>query len=369
MHIHTLHLTNFRNYREETVELDPGMNLIGGDNGQGKTNLLEALHFACLGHSPRTRSDHELVRWGEADFSVRVEGQNRAGDSAVQAVTVSLEGGRRVKVDGREGGRLSDLLGNFGLLYLSQDDMNVVSGEPRRRRAFLDTLLCQLSPDYLRTLRRYNRVLKQRNAALRDDSGHFTDAFETLTKQLVEAGGSLVSERRMFLAEFAAETAARYADIAGVGEVAGMTYHSSCGAGDGQTPEQALKNKLVETAALERAIGSTQAGPHRDDLVVLLDDRPAAGHASQGQRRSLALALKLAASAALERGFRAPPILLLDDIFSELDEKRRGRLCELISRGSQVLLTSPRFLDIPFRVDRRLWVEKGRVQNAPIEGV
>ena len=166
MHLDNISLTHFRNYRSEEIALCPGLNLLSGPNGHGKTNLLEAIHYACLAHSQRTRKDRELIEWNHPAFVLRLMGRIGGLDHA-QSVEYAETGAKRVKVNGRESKRLSDLIGHFEVVSFSPEDLDLIRSGPLVRRRFLDILLCQFSLEYLDTLRRYNQALKQRNSLLK----------------------------------------------------------------------------------------------------------------------------------------------------------------------------------------------------------
>jgi DNA replication and repair protein RecF len=266
-------------------------------------------------------------------------------------------------VAGEESRRLGDLLGNFLLTAFAPEDLDLVRGGPQERRRFLDVLLCQLDPSSLEVLRRYRTALRQRNAALRwnlrGEEEALLDAYEAT---LAEAGGEIVFRRREWVGKLAPKAADFHGEIGGGAEALALSL-----SGKQETPEspsslaETMVDKLRESRLRDRENGLTSIGPHRDDLLVLLDQKPARDFASQGQKRSVALALKLAAANLLEETSGMPPILILDDVFAELDPGRRERLGALVAGRGQAFIATPRREDLPFAVEAELRLEKGRI--------
>lgn len=360
MHLESLALTHFRNYTSKEVEFDPGINLLAAPNGHGKTNLLEAIHFACLAHSQRTRKDRELIEWSEKAFVLRLQGRVD-GEAHAQSVEYTESGGKRVKVDGHESRRLSDLIGRFSVVSFSPEDLDIIRGAPQVRRRFLDILLCQGSLDYLDLLRRYNQALKQRNNLLRtawDTARHggprqLEDLLRAFDAPLAETGARITWHRRRALAEMAPLARTCYRDIAAAAEPLELALAGSVSeAEEVDAAQDEFLAKLAATRVSEREAGTTLSGPHREDLLFFLAGKPVREYGSQGQKRSVALSLKLASARLLEAKNRVWPILLLDDVFAELDEGRRGRIGDLIRGRGQVFIANPRPADLPFAAER-----------------
>jgi DNA replication and repair protein RecF len=360
MHLETVSLTHFRNYESQEIAFCPGLNLLSGPNGHGKTNLLEAIHYACLAHSQRTRKDKELIEWNHSSFVLRVLGRI-GGQEHAQSVEYSETGAKRVKVNGRESKRLSDLIGHFEVVSFSPEDLDLIRSGPQIRRRFLDILLCQFSLEYLDTLRHYNQALKQRNSLLKQmgagprDFG--ADVLAAYDAPLVETGTRITVMRRGALADLAPLAAACYASISDGGETLSLSL-SGCvsEAGEAAAIREDFRSKLLAMRVPEREAGLTLAGPHREDLAIFLSGKPVRDFGSQGQKRSVALSLKL-----LEEKNRRPPILLLDDVFAELDEARRLRIGEMIRGKGQVFIANPRAADLPFQAEKIVTLQRGRV--------
>ncbi len=347
---------HFRNFEEKSVSFTPGLNLITGPNGRGKTNLLEAIHFASLGYSHRTRRDKELIRWGSLEFIVRVEGNVGDETAHSQSVRVSESGLKKVKVNATESSLLSELMGHYGVVLFAPDDIDIINRGPKIRRLFLDSLLCQLSRDYMENLRKYNRILKQRNALLKDNKGRFGSTKDIIDEQLIAHGCFLVNSRREFAKTFSETCRLSYSRISSDEEVLKVEYKSSLQGEGTDNLKEIFKDLLIGSQDQERRLQTTMIGPHRDNLLLLLGQKPAEGYASQGQKRSIALSIKLSSAHIINANFKAPPILLLDDVFAELDEKRRIKLSDILANQLQVIITSPRFQDIPFKVHNSITI-------------
>jgi DNA replication and repair protein RecF len=388
MHLESVALTRFRNYESQHAEFCPGLNLLSGPNGHGKTNLLEAIHYGCLAHSQRTRKDKELIQWGAPSFVLRLQG--KVGENAhTHSVEYAETGHKRVKVDGRESKRLSDLLGRFSVISFSPEDLDLIRSGPQLRRRFLDVLLCQFSLEYLDALRHYNGALKQRNSLLKQmgggrksappppdmdedgivaepgsgPTGRFgDDVLAAYDKPLIEHGARITLLRRRALAELAPLATEAYRFISDGGEALSLALTGSVSEADEEAAlREAFARKLASLRIPERETGLTLAGPHREDLGIDLAARPARDFGSQGQKRSVALSLKLASARLLEAKQGTWPILLLDDVFAELDEARRRRLGDLIEGKGQVFIANPRPADLPFAPEKTLHLRNGTV--------
>jgi DNA replication and repair protein RecF len=385
VHLARLSLLRFRNLAETEIQFHQGLNLVIGRNGQGKTNLLEAVHLLALAHSPRARSERDCIAWSSKTFVLRGEGESLSGLPHTQSTEVGEEG-VRVKVNGKESRRLSALMGAFALVSFSPEDLELVRGGPQARRRFMDVLLCQLDAEYIETLRRYQAAIKQRNAALRaehcDDA--LLDAFE---KGIAESGARIIVQRESVLAALKPYAQADYARLANGSEALGLRLtradreprrtetggerHDAGGEGTAEVEGQgtsrldAVRDALAQTLCRQRPRdredGVTSVGPHRDDLMIFLAGKGARDFGSQGQKRSVALSLRMAAAQLLRERLGRPPILLLDDVFAELDAQRQAALGELLRERGQAFIATPRQGEMPFAPDASYQVEAGRV--------
>ena len=349
-----LRLFRFRNYAEQVVELGPGLNVLSGRNAQGKTNLLEAVATLALTRSPRAGAATELITWGEPECRVeavvdRPDGPTRL-DMRVRRGSEGDGGSRTTLVDGCERPARA-LLGTCPVVLFWPEDLLLVKGGPDARRRLLDVLLSQLDQRAAADLVRYRRVLEQRNALLRQVRAGVTAAaaLSGFTAELARCGGAIRVARARLVDELRELSAEAHAELSEGRERLGLRYLLGGADGDGETlPEDAhaataaLDDELRRRRAEELARGVTVAGPHRDDLELLLDGRPARTAASQGQQRTVVLACKLAEVRHLGAAAGMAPVLLLDDVLSELDAERRRRLLAGLGAGtaSQALLTT-----------------------------
>jgi DNA replication and repair protein RecF len=356
----SLSIRDLRGYAQLDAVFGPGPQLVWGPNAAGKTSLLEAVVVLAWGRSHRTSTDTELIRWG-ADLA-RIEGiVQLEGPIGAETIEVALVrpgsvapgggGGRkRIRVNGVPR-RTSGLVGLVRTVVFAPEEMLLVAGSPGLRRVALDQLASQRSPAYARELVTYARVLQQRNSLLRAIREE-TAAREELRywdAPLLDAGGAIVTERLRLLAELADPLARAHAEIAPDEAAAGrliLRYETNAPAFPGETPRDALARRLVETAEKEVWNGTTLVGPHRDDLVFELAGRDLAAFASRGQQRTAILAFKLAELDLLTALDDRPPLLLLDDVFSELDPERRSHLVRRISELPQAFVTTTTLDDL-----------------------
>ena len=368
MLLEQLELTDFRSYRTASVRFQPGASVLVGRNAQGKTNVLEAVYYLAAGSSHRTSSDAPLVRAEAEAAIIRARVRTDAGRELVIEYELRPGGRNRARVGGQAQTRVRDAIGLLRAVLFAPEDVQIVRGDPADRRRFLDDLLMQRRPAYHAARQEYERVLRQRNALLRTARSRATRpgaTLETWTDALVGAGSALLAARIAVVHALAGPTAQAYADLlagdAGPAARVDLAYQLSTGRvvagrpGEG-VPDPAalaaeLRAGLDERADAELDRGVTLAGPHRDDLLLTLSDLPAKGFASHGETWSLVLALRLASREVLfEVGDE--PVVLLDDVFAELDEYRRDRLASHCRRFGQVLVTAAVNDDVPLEGPR-----------------
>lgn len=343
--IERLSAQHLRGYASLDVAFGPGAQLVVGPNAAGKTSLLEAIVLLGWGRSHRTTADGELIRWGQ-DVA-RVEG--RVGDEVLEvAITRSGADGRggrkRIRVNG-VGRRAAALGRSLRVVLFAPEEMLLVIGAPSLRRAAIDSLAAARFPAYADDLATYGRTLQQRNSLLRAirEETATRDQLRFWDATFVETGGRVVAARLELLETLAGPLAAAHREIApdeAASGVLGLRYVSNAPAGVGETPRDALARRLVETAEKELWNGSTVIGPHRDDLAFELAGRDLASFASRGQQRTAILAFKLAELDLLTELDGRPPLLLLDDVFSELDPERRAHLVRRIAALPQAFVTT-----------------------------
>jgi DNA replication and repair protein RecF len=349
----TLALRDFRNLAHLDLDIPDAGAVVIGENGQGKSNLLEAIYYLHLLRSVRGARDVDVVRFGAPGFHIAA----RTGGGAYHELSAGFERqGRRkrVKVDGGEPARLSDALGALPCVLFSPADVDLVAGAPSARRRYLDILLALSSRPYLAALQRYRAALAQRNAALRDalrsSGGRAEQRVAVWEAPLAEHGAVLWRERVLWTARAAERFAALCAAIGEQAPVA-MRYATALEPSTTELDEvvQTLARALEQKRGLDMRRGLTHAGPHRDDLALTLDARELRAFGSAGQQRTAAIALRLLEAETLNQRLGAAPLFLLDDPFAELDARRSSHILELLAeRGmGQTLLTVPRESDIP----------------------
>lgn len=333
MHVKSLSLNNFRNYEQALIAPSDGVTVFTGPNAQGKTNILEALHLCCLGRSHRTARDEELIRWGAQSARVQIQTQQRDG---THEVTILLDKAQKkkktVRIGARQAERIGELFGHVCGVLFSPEDLSIVKSGPAERRRFIDMQLSQLRPAYFYALQRAQRTLNQRNALLREiaKNGALLPTLDMWDEQLALVGAEIARNRREAIGLLSEAAARAHASLTGGRETLRLWYISQT-AESGDIAD-ALLGRLRAARQEDLRRMTTTVGVHRDDIGVTINGREARTFASQGQQRSAVLALKLAQleMAAGETG--EPPILMLDDVMSELDPERRRQLIERIDR-------------------------------------
>jgi len=370
VHLAELSLTHVRTFARLEWELTPGVHVIVGANGSGKSNLLEAITLLATTRSARARSDGELVSWsalGDVAPLARAAGRvlTRSGERVSVEVAITARpaagggalggepaaAGRRFRVNG-VARRASDLIGRLRVVPFSADDLAIISGAPVERRRYLDVTIAQLDAPYVRALQRYTRVLQQRNSLLRrlQERRAALHELDFWDEELARNGGALLHARAATVAALASEAAAQYAALAPDDGALACCYRPGVPSELasrllGGASEEAIADELGAVVGAERArdvqAGVTHAGPHRDDVAIAIGGHAAATTASRGQQRTAALALRLAEVAHSLRRTGDAPVLLLDDVLSELDAARRERVLAAAFAVDQVIITTP----------------------------
>ncbi len=382
MFVTHLSLADFRSYTGAEVPLGSGVTVFTGANGQGKTNLVEAVELLATLGSHRVAAEAPLVRAGAERAIVRARVQAALDDTRSLLLELEVIPGRanRASLNRSPLRRPRDLLGALRVVLFSPEDLAIVKGDPSERRRFIDELVVARWPRLAGVRADYDRVVKQRSTLLKSLSGRgpraVTDdvaaTLDVWDGQLAAFGAEIVAARLATLADLRPHLVAAYADIAPTNNVAGVEYKSSSldptlvglvETAAASVPElaDALTERMRERRGEEIARGLCLVGPHRDDLTLSLGELPTKGYASHGESWSTALALRLA-SFALLRADGVEPVLVLDDVFAELDETRRERLADLVAGAEQVLITAAVAADVPARLaGRRFAVQAGGV--------
>ena len=323
VHLAHLRLRDFRNYARLDVDFSPGFHLLLGDNAQGKTNILEAIYLMATLRSFRGVGGAQMIRHGAKGYFVggNVVGQ---GDHEIKIYWSARE--RKLALDGQPVKKLTDYLGALRTVVFCTEDLQLVKGAARSRRRFIDLLLAQTQPGYLALLQRYMHSVRARNALLK---ARVTDeaALESFSAELVKLGNEIIRARRELVPKFSPLARLAYRRISNDAEELRIEYSPS------------VKNdfavELASSRAREKTFRATLVGPHRDDLQFLQNEKSAAQFGSEGQKRTLAIALKMAQAEFLTGIHGTPPVLLIDDVMGELDVKRRGGLLPLLARARE----------------------------------
>ena len=325
-----LHCEGFRSLKTLHFKPEPGINIIRGHNAQGKTSLLEALLYLATSKSHRTTQESDLVSHSAQEFHLRCRVQRKDREVAVEAHW--WRGVKRFKINGIPQVRLSDILGKINVVFFSPEDVGLIRGSAAQRRRFLDMELSQLDPAYLHALQQYRQVVRQRNELLRKGTPD-PAMLDVWDEQLARHGEVLTRERALFLEKLAEPAAEAYAQIAR-GEALTLTHRPD-------VPKDAdLKEVLTGARASDIRQGLTTRGPHRDDIEFLIEGKAARHFASQGQQRTAALGLKIAELELVRARTGEYPILMLDDVLSELDAQRSHRLLGAVGNRTQCLVTT-----------------------------
>jgi len=336
-------LTSFRNYNKVEVLFDPFLNILLGDNAQGKTNLLESIFYLSGGSSNRTFQDKELIKWEKDSFTISALFETRKGNYNLQ-ILKSLDGKKDIKVNGIEQKGLPQVL---KAVVFSPDDLNLVKGAPSLRRNFIDREISQIYSLYGYNLVNYNKILRQRNKLLKlnIDRNKLMKNLEAWNDQLIEYGSFIILKRLEVVKKLAILSRLIYRRLTDNQENLDVSYYSNLKIDKDFTIDQikdAYFNTLTKKREEEVKNRTTLLGPHRDDLIISINNKQARNYASQGQQRSCILALKLSIIELIKAQYGEYPLLLLDDVFSELDRKRRDFLIKEIKSSVQTFITSTR---------------------------
>ena len=374
MFVQRLELVDYRSYSAAVVELEPGITVFVGLNGQGKTNLVEALRYVGSLSSHRVATDAPLVREGADRAIVRctVVGEGRSIDVDLE---ITASGSNRARLNNAPVTRTRDVLGTLRTVLFAPEDLALVKGEPGERRKFLDELLAARLPRFAGIRSDYDRVLKQRNSLLKSARSsrpqeNLDSTLAVWDEQLSDFGSQIIQSRVELIEELRPLVLSAYTDLAPESGETSIEYRSFLGDDVGtslETIKAGFHEAMVNARKGELERGMSLVGPHRDDVFLGLRSLPAKGYASHGESWSLALALRLASYEILREDLRGggDPVLILDDVFAELDVRRRERLAHAVSSAEQVLITAAVAQDVPtLLVGQRFEVVRGSVSKA-----
>ena len=346
MYLKTLHLRQFRNYKDQQVDFTAPKTILLGNNAQGKSNLLEAVELLATLRSHRMARDRDLVREGEATAQIHATLERQTGITDL-TLTLRRNGRRTVALNSETLRRQMDFLGVLNAVQFSSLDLDLVRGGPEGRRNWLDTLLIQLEPVYAHILQQYHQVLRQRNAFLKHnvETRHLSSLQSELAvwdAQLATTGTRVIRRRDRAIQRLAPIASAWHASISGSTEILELKYSPNISLEQNypEQVQQAFLDKIQLRAVAELHQGTTLVGPHRDEIELTINQTPARQYGSQGQQRTLVLALKLAELQLIEEVVGEPPLLLLDDVLAELDPSRQNQLLDAIQDRFQTLITT-----------------------------
>jgi len=372
MHVERLELVDFRNHPTIALDLPPGPSVLVGPNGAGKTNVLEAIGYLATLGSHRLGQDSSLVRVGASTAVIRAAAV-RDGRTILVDLEIRPGSGVRGRINRAPPPRARDLLGIVRATLFAPEDLALVRGDPEERRRFLDTLAVQRLPRYLAIRQDYDRVLRQRNTLLRSAGGRVPSGpglatLDVWDEKLAAAGGGLWAERLRLIDEIRIPVERSYQDLAAQPDAVEMVYVSSVLGSEAADPDpdpdalaHAMRERLLVDRVREVERGITLSGPHRDELALSLRGLPARTHASHGEAWSLALALRLGAHQLLASEGEEP-VLLLDDVFAELDRRRRDRLADLAVAVEQTIITASLADELPVELKAAMFhVKPGNV--------
>lgn len=336
MHFTEIKLKDFRNYRDQTIEFHPKINIISGKNAQGKTNILEGLYIMSLGKSFRTNKDSEMIRFGEDFGSAKTVYIKDKSERNLEVVISKY--GKSLIIDGYKAKKNSEFVDNVYIVAFTPEDMKIVKDEPEKRRRYIDREICQIRPVYYRNLMSYKKALVQRNALLKQENtdSNLMDIWE---RKLAGYGTKIIIERIEFMNKVNEISSEIHREITEGNEKLELFYETSI-SGEPKDIEKIFIEKLIENRKRDLLRGSTGVGPHRDDIKIIIDDIDVRNYGSQGQQRTAALSLKLAEIKIIKNDKNESPVLLLDDVLSELDEKRQEYLLKSLSNVQLFITTA-----------------------------
>jgi DNA replication and repair protein RecF len=352
-----LELSNFRNYEKLSLDFHRGTNVFYGDNAQGKTNILESICLCSTAKSHRTSKDRELIHFKEEEAHIKLFLEKKGIEYRID-IHLKTNKPKGIAVNGIPIHKISELLGILNLIFFSPEDLNLIKRGPSERRHFLDVELCQLNSFYTNSLARYNQVLNQRNRLLKDlfMQPELLDTLEIWDLQLCQYGQKVIEERKKFICELNTIIGEIHKDITSSKEVIELIYEPNV---ESKVFEERLKH--LREREIKQKI--SLVGPHRDDICFLVNGIDIRKYGSQGQQRTAALSLKLSEIVLVKSMRNDEPILLLDDVMSELDKSRQLQLLNHVSK-IQTFLTCTGLddlLDCSFPIDRLFWVSDGKV--------
>lgn len=357
MIIKSLSVANFRNHRSTTLALSPGVNILVGNNAQGKTNLLEAIYLTCVGKGWRTNKDREMINFDGDHARVRTVTKKSFGDCTVE-INLSRTAKKSIKINDVPVQRMGELMGQVNCVFFSPDELRLIKEAPVDRRRFLDIDISQMDKTYFYALLRYNKILLQRNALLKSQKEDILSGLRIWDTQLANVGAHIIVRRLAFIEQLKKQVVKVHNFLTDGSEELKLSYTNITVADSeaedyitaaGSCSDASLTSAGLERILMEHLIASrekdmrmktTTVGPHRDDIKILINDKDVRYYASQGQQRTLALSLKLAELEIFRETTGEMPVLLLDDVLSELDNKRQSKLIAALKKCQSIITST-----------------------------
>ena len=365
MFIESIELSDYRNYSHLHIDFHKGTNVLYGDNAQGKTNILEAVYVCSTTKSHRGSKDKEIIRFGADESHIKMMVRR---DGIPYRIDMHLKKNKSkgIAIDGVPIRKASELFGIVNIVFFSPEDLNIIKNGPAERRRFLDSEICQLSRLYMIELANYNKVVAQRNKLLKEISfsGRMADTLEIWDEQMVRYGTSIISERKKFISRLNDILSEIHQNLTGGKEQILITYEPN-------VSEEGFSEELKAGRERDLRFGQSYTGPHRDDFCVRVNDIDIRKYGSQGQQRTAALSLKLAEIRLVEEEIHDTPVLLLDDVLSELDGSRQNYLLQSI-HSIQTLITCTgldEFVENHFEANSVFQVVEGSVFHKETGGI
>ncbi|MGN1298567.1 MAG: DNA replication/repair protein RecF [Candidatus Scatovivens sp.] len=354
MYIEKITLNNFRNYKNQEIHFKENVNIIYGNNAQGKTNIVESIFLCAMGKSFRTKKENELIKFGENIAKVQIEYKTKDRNGKID---VEISDKKVFYINGIKQNKISNIIGNINIVMFTPDNIDIIKGGPSKRRRFLDMMISSLKPNYLHLLNMYNKVLEQRNNYLRKNNEKDLSFLDILDEQLAEYSLKIYEYRRKYIEKIEKVQSVIHKQVTESGnleENIRIEYISNC------RNKTAFINDLKKYRNIDIKKGYTSLGIHRDDFIIYINNKSVSIYGSQGQQRTAILSLKLSELEIVEEEIGEKPILLLDDFMSELDETRRKNFIERI-KNNQVIITGTDKIEIDGKKIKNFYVKNGEI--------
>ena len=358
MYVKSLDLLNFRNYDSASIQLDPGINIFYGDNAQGKTNILEAIYLGGTSKSHKGTKDRDMIKVGREESHIRMHVDKNQNDYRID-MHLKKNKSKGIAIGGIPIRRAGELFGIVNIVFFSPEDLNIIKNGPGERRRFLDLILCETDKIYMSDLAQYGKCLSQRNKLLHDlyIQPYLESELSVWDEQLVNIGRRIIDKRTEFILALSEIASEIHLKLTGGKEKISLSYEPN-------TESDLFMDRIVKNRDTDKKMKTTTSGPHRDDFCIRANEMDLRTYGSQGQQRTAALSLKLSEIRLIEERIHDHPVLLLDDVLSELDRDRQNYLLKSI-KGTQTLITCTgldEFVENNFVADRTFHVKEGSIE-------